>query len=129
MTPRIELDADTYRLVTFAARVANKTPAQVVAAAVEAFVREEGDPEDTGEHSGTPVYCRYQRIRVEGIYNADTNALEITSGPLAGTRQTSPSSAAVAVVVQINPARRGAHINGWRFWRITANDRYLDSLR
>ena len=74
------------------------------------------------------VHAVYEGARTDGLFEPVSEALEITSGPLAGRSFRSPSGAAVAVVQAtnrgINPNR-----NGWSFWIQTETGEILQMIR
>ncbi len=75
-----------------------------------------------------PVHAVYRQVRVEGAYDPHTQTVTIKSDPWNGEGFSKPSAAATAVVMRYSPERK-ANTNGWRFWRVSATGRFLDSLR
>lgn len=125
--PPIDVDARTYAHVRFAARMAGVSEATIVARAVAVFVDEGRADRDPWEP--VQIFGEYADAQVDGLYVPATRRVTITSEPLAGERFRSPSGAARAVVLAINPGRRATQTNGWRFWRIAATGDRLDVLR
>ena len=74
------------------------------------------------------VHAKYLGRTIEAIFDRSTNTVTIESGELAGTRYTSASSAAIAVVETINPGRESANTNGRLFWIVTKTGQPLRSL-
>jgi hypothetical protein len=125
---RIDLDDETYALVRFAAQAFEVSESEVVARAVR---RLSSDPEPSASDPWEPVdlYAEYEGHRVEATYLPATRRLTVTSPPVAGETFTTPSAAARAVVLGLNPDRSAAQTNGWRFWRVAATHQRLDVLR
>jgi hypothetical protein len=85
--------------------------------------------EDYGtDDSGVPIHVRYEGNRIEALFEPETHAVTITSGPLAGTKHKSTSRAAIEVVRSLNPDVH-PNRNGWSFWTVTATGEPLQSLR
>ena len=131
----VELDPETFRAVSLAARIAKKTEAQVIAMAIESLVGT-GTPAHAPasvRQSVTgmiPVYCRYQARRVDAEFNPNTQDVRITRGAgLDGNVYTSLSAAGVAVIKALNKDRGNVTVNGWRFWRLKATGQYVTVLR
>jgi hypothetical protein len=122
--PTVELDDETFRTVTVAARVADKTAAEVIRMAVEAYGAAAPSP-----RQAVDVYRVYRGERVDATFDPATRRVTIASGPLAGRAFPSPSAAGRAMVRQLNPARERVGVNGWRFWRVTETRALLDSIR
>lgn len=133
MSPTIEVDAQTYRSIEFAARMGNITAAEVVAR----LVRTASEPSSASAapSGATPtarkvaVYADYEGHRTYGDYDRDTKRIDVRSGPLAGQGFKSPTGAARAVVEHykpdVNPNR-----NGWSFWSLDdGSGELLQSIR
>ncbi|WNO71518.1 MULTISPECIES: hypothetical protein [unclassified Streptomyces] len=73
------------------------------------------------------VHVRYAGHRVPGAYDAESESVEILTGPAAG-RYKSPSGAATAVIQAFKPGV-APHRNGWSFWIVDATGARLQSLR
>jgi hypothetical protein len=125
--PAIDIDARTLAHVRFAARVAGVSESAIVAQAVEAFVDAGVGQRDPWEP--VPIFGEYGDEQVEALYVPVTRRVTITSGPLTGDRYGSPSGAARAVVLSVNPKRLATQTNGWRFWRLISNGDRLEVLR
>jgi hypothetical protein len=127
---QIEVDEQTYEVIRLAALVAGISEADVVARAVRALPSGRGDvpavPPDPWVD--VDIYAVYQGRRVEARFLPATRRVTLTSGPLAGRTFPTPSTAAAAVVAEVNPDR-GSPTNGWRFWRVVATNAHLDSIR
>jgi hypothetical protein len=83
---------------------------------------------DDADSDAVPVHANYLGRRVEALFERLTNNVTVTSGSLAGTTYGSPSSAAIAVVMAINPEREAANTNGRLFWIVTSSGQPLRSL-
>ena len=127
---QIDVDEQTFEVIRLAALVAGVSEAEVVARAVRAMPKGRGDvptvPVDPW--SDVEIYAVYQGRRVEAKFLPATRRVTMTSGPLAGRSFRTPSTAAAAVVADVNPDR-GSPTNGWRFWRVVATNAHLDSIR
>ncbi|ROP51690.1 hypothetical protein [Streptomyces sp. PanSC9] len=133
MSPTIEVDAQTYRSIEFAARMGNTTAAEVVARLVRTASVPSSAPAATSKEAETGrkvgVYVDYEGHRTRGNYDRDTKRIDITSGPLAGQSFKTPTGAARAVVAHykpdVNPNR-----NGWSFWVLDdGSGEFLQSIR
>ncbi|MEU5370250.1 hypothetical protein ABZ362_14915, partial [Streptomyces sp. NPDC005951] len=120
MSPTIEVDAQTYRSIEFAARMGGTTAAEVVARLVRTVSEPPAASAATGVSGAAAgrkvaVYADYEGHRTYGEYDRDTKRIDVTSGPLTGQSFKSPTGAARAVVEHykpgVNPNR-----NGWSFW-------------
>lgn len=78
--------------------------------------------------SRVPVYCRYRHVRTEALFDVETGAIEVTTGPLKGEHFKSPSGASAAVIQAENPKLHGS-TNGWKIWRIASTGEELGTLR
>jgi hypothetical protein len=74
------------------------------------------------------IHAVYAGTRVEGLFDRDSHAVTVCSGPLCGQTYTSPSGARRAVVAVLNPTRSPVG-NGWHFWTVTATGARLHTLR
>lgn len=129
----VELDEETHAMVRFAARVFGVSEAEVIARFVLEYSERQSAPPPPRPPSDpwepVPVYGTYDGTRVEGLYLPATRRLTVSGDPLPGSRFKSPSGAARAVVVALNPGRSAAQTNGWRFWRLVSTDERLEVLR
>ena len=124
----IDVDDETFARIRLAARVAGLTEADVVARAIEAYVRlDAGPPVDRWQP--VPVYGVYRGRRVEGMFTPATQRLVVTSDPLPGKGFKSPSGAARAVIGALNPERGAASVSGWTFWRLVSSDDRIEIFR
>src|SRR4051794_18579080 len=82
----IELDSRTLRELSLIAKAREVTHGQAVAFLIEEFHRasSSGGTEPRSP-DGVAVYATYQGHRVEGLFDARTGGLTVTSEPLAGT--------------------------------------------
>ncbi|MEV0127359.1 hypothetical protein AB0H83_02675 [Dactylosporangium sp. NPDC050688] len=110
----IEVDGETKRTVSFAARMAGVTEGEIVRRLVAGSVAREQEP--AGAPAGTPIYADYAGHRTRALYFAPTR-VEIIDGPLKGTSYKSPTGAARAVVRHYN-AKVNDNRNGWGFWQL-----------
>lgn len=78
--------------------------------------------------SRIPVYGLYRGTRTEAVFDVETNAIEVRTGPLKGERFKSPSGASAAVVQAERPHLHGS-TNGWRFWRVASTGEELGTVR
>ncbi|MFD6288865.1 hypothetical protein [Streptomyces sp. NPDC060205] len=134
MSPAIEVDAQTYRSIEFAARMGNTTAGEVVARLVRTASVPSAAPTATSKESAeaerkVDVYADYEGHRTRGSYDRAMKRIDITSGPLAGQSFKTPTGAARAVVAHykpdVNPNR-----NGWSFWLLDdGSDELLQSIR
>ncbi|MGQ4724899.1 hypothetical protein [Streptomyces tunisiensis] len=134
MSPTIEVDAQTYRYIEFAARMGNTTAGEVVArlvrtASVPSSVPADANGQDAKAERKVDVYADYEGHRTRGSYDRDTKRIDITSGPLAGQSFKTPTGAARAVVTHykpgVNPNR-----NGWSFWLLDdGSGEFVQSIR
>ncbi|MFF5339067.1 hypothetical protein [Streptomyces sp. NPDC013181] len=133
MGPAIEVDAQTYRSIEFAARMGNTTAGEVVARLVRAASTPSAAAAVTNRETAAgrkvDVFVDYEGHRTRGSYDRDTKRIDITSGPLAGQSFKSPTGAARAVVAHykpdVNPNR-----NGWSFWVLDDDSgEFLQSIR
>ncbi|MFB7244716.1 DUF262 domain-containing protein [Streptomyces populi] len=77
--------------------------------------------------NGVEVHAVYDGRHVAGYYDPSSRGVTIPSGPGQGAYE-SPSGAAVAVVMALNPHVRPQR-NGWSFWYVTATGKLLQSIR
>ena len=106
---QLEIDTRTARALEFAARMANVTPAQLVARLVD----QASLPTPCGEAGGSPpstaaehrvaIYADYEGFRTRALFDPGTSRVDITSGPLEGRSHKSPTGAARAVVGHYSP--------------------------
>jgi hypothetical protein len=110
----IEVDEDTKRTVSFAARMAHLTEGAIIRRLIASAWAEDEQRQPAGQ--GIAIYADYDGRRVHARY-IEPARVEIIDGPLAGQTFKTPTAAARAVVRHFNP-----HINdnrnGWNFWQI-----------
>lgn len=111
----IEVDEDTKRTVSFAARMAQLTEGAIIRRliAASAWVNDEPAQPRAG---GVAVYADYEGHRVHARY-IEPARVEIIDGPLAGQSFKTPTGAARAVIRHFNPDINDNR-NGWTFWQI-----------
>jgi hypothetical protein len=134
--PEINVDEATFQALRLAAGLTDRTEGEVVARIVRDWGAKAAiaaaRPGSVSKYS-TPVaygiYAEYRGARVEAVLDPVRETVKIASAPLAGELFASPSAAAIAVVERLNPGRRYANTNGWRFWRLTENDHVIDTIR
>jgi len=132
---QLEIDARTARALEFAARMANVTPAQLVARLVDQaslptpYGEAGGSPPSTTAEHRVAIYADYEGFRTRALFDPGTSRVDITSGPLEGRSHKSPTGAAGAVVGHYKPTV-SPHRNGWSFWFIDdGSGRMLQSIR
>ena len=118
--PTVEVSAQTLTLIRLAARLGGVSEDELVARAVAVYADPAARPE--GPASLDPwepvaVYGTHRGTRVDAQFLPKNGRVRVTSGPRAGCTFRTPSGAAQAVVLALNPGRGAAHTNGWRFWR------------
>jgi hypothetical protein len=133
MTETVEVDAQTYRSLEFAAHMSGCTAGEVVARLVAAASMPTPSAKEDSEHpeaaSGVAVYVDYEGHRTQGRYDPSTTRIDITSGPLTGRSFKTPTGAARAVVAHYKPGV-SPNRNGWSFWILDdASGRFLQSIR
>jgi hypothetical protein len=74
------------------------------------------------------VRAHYEGVWIDGVFDADSRRLAITSGHLAGRVFKSPSGAALAIVRSLKPDVHPNH-NGWTFWTLASNGQPLETVR
>ncbi|GIE93671.1 hypothetical protein [Paractinoplanes rishiriensis] len=112
----IEVDEDTKRTLSFAARMARLTEGQIVRRLIETGPwAEERAPSPPGVE-GVAIYADYEGHRVRARY-LEPGRVHIVDGPLAGQTFKTPTAAARAVIRHFNPAVNDNR-NGWTFWQI-----------
>jgi hypothetical protein len=129
----IELDAQTYRSLEFAAHISGCTAGEVVARLVAEASMPRPPTNEDSEHPegarGEVVYADYEGHRTQGRYDPRTTRIDITSGPLAGRSFKTPTGAARAVVTHYKPGV-SPNRNGWSFWILDdGSERFLQSIR
>jgi hypothetical protein len=143
MTRQIDVDDGTYKVIWQSSRLTGRTPGEIVASMVKEKLDSddgldgsphlESSPAATGwaESQGheVAVYANYLRTHTEGVFDPTRETLRITTGSLAGEEFPSPSAGGIKLVETLNPGRRHANTNGWRFWIVKATGRPIDSLR
>ena len=122
----ITVTADAADVIRAAARVSGFTESQIVVRAIRMLGLDQPleDP-----HTPVEVYCTYGGQTVTGTFIPATRLLTVTSGANAGQMFRTPSAAARAVIVGINPARTSTQANGWRFWHVTGTTDRLERFR
>jgi predicted ATPase len=86
------------------------------------------DVPTTPESQTVAIHVEYQKQRVEGTFDPQTEQVVVLSEPFNGQVFRSPSGAAVEVVRRLNPAVH-PNRNGWGFWTVTETGELLQSLR
>lgn len=133
--PTIDVPDQTYARLSFAARVAGITIAELLD---RLTAPSDAAPSASGPqavalqaNAETKVYATYRGQRIDGFLDLETERLRVTAGPadLVGQSFRSPTQAAVAAVRMINPGRDHPETNGWRFWREAESGRIIDRLR
>jgi hypothetical protein len=125
----IEVDDDTKRTVSFAARMANLSESAIIRRLIETSALPDSERPQPSEQ-GTDVYADYEGHRVRARYVAPAR-VEIVDGPLAGRSFKTPTGAARAVVRHYNPDINDNR-NGWTFWQLDNDSgarRPLQSVR
>ena len=111
----IEVDEETKRIVSFAARMANLTEGGIIRRLIaSSALPEESVPQPAD--GGVAIYADYEGHRVRARFFEPTR-VEIIDGPLAGQSFKSPTGAARAVVRHYNPSINDNR-NGWAFWQL-----------
>jgi hypothetical protein len=127
--PTINLDPITHDRLRLVAGALNKSECATVAHLLD---RLGGQPAASGAPTTpkgpTPIHVVYKGHRVDAEYDRKTQAVTITSGPLAGETFEKPSPAARAVVGLVAP-NVNPHRNGWGFWIVTDTGDTLQSIR
>lgn len=125
----IQVDSMTFRDLSLIAKAAGLTHSQAVAFLIEQFRRTSGSMDPTQAPSrGVPVHATYQGQRIEGMFDAETGGLTVTSAPLQGKWFRSPSGAAKAVVASLKPGVT-PNRSGYDFWFVTSTGKTLASIR
>ncbi|GGJ75139.1 hypothetical protein GCM10010123_01370 [Pilimelia anulata] len=126
---QIEVNDKVMRELTLIARAAGISHAEAIALLIEEFHRtSKPDAERQRTESGIPVHAVYQGQRVDGVFNATTGGLTVTSPPLAGSWFRSPSGAAKAVVAALKPGVT-PNRSGYDFWFVDSTGKTLASVR
>jgi len=111
----IEVDEETKRTVSFAARMAHLTEGGIIRRLIAAnALPEESSPQQADR--GVAIYADYEGHRVHARY-FNPARVEIVDGPLSGQSFKSPTGAARAVIRHFNPSINDNR-NGWAFWQI-----------
>ena len=125
----IEVDEDTKRTVSFAARMANLSESAIIRRLIATSTlagSERPQPTD----GGVAIYADYEGHRVHARY-FEPARVEITDGPLEGQSFKTPTGAARAVIRHYNPDINDNR-NGWTFWQLDDDSgvrRSLQSIR
>jgi hypothetical protein len=130
-TETVEVDAETHKLLQFAAHIGRCSVGDIVARLVAETTMPIVAVREKTEHTegGVAVCADYVGYRTHGNYDATTTRVDITSGPLAGRSFKTPTAAARAVVAHHNPGV-SPNRNGWNFWRLDdGSGRALESVR
>lgn len=133
MTETVDVDAQTYQSLEFAAHISGCTAGEVVArlvaqASIPPATRRE-ETEHTEKGLQVAVYADYEGHRTHGKYDPKTTRIDITSGPLAGRSFKTPTGAARAVVAYYKPDV-SPNRNGWSFWTIDdGSGKFLQNIR
>ncbi|MEO3939335.1 hypothetical protein V3N99_21705 [Dermatophilaceae bacterium Soc4.6] len=132
---QLEIDDQTGRVLEFAARMAQVTPAQLVARLVDQASLTAPAPALTpsassrGRDGLIAVRADYEGFRTTGWFDPATSRIDITGGPLDGQSFKSPTGAARAVVGHYKPGV-SPHRNGWSFWLLDdGSNQLLQSIR
>jgi hypothetical protein len=126
--PEITVSPETYHQLTLLASWEGTSKGEVVARLLSRLPAQGGDPAPADHSTDVPVYKVYERKRVEGLFDPAAKTLSITTEPLSGEVFNRPSSAAISVVEHFKPGSN-PNRNGWDFWRVTATDEPLSTLR
>jgi hypothetical protein len=115
----ISVTDETLRRLEFAAKVAGVTVSDVIERLVNEWSQADA-PEPSAsvgaERPRLKVHAHYRGARVAGSFDPVSNELLVEEGPGSGKRYPSPSAAATAVTVAVNPERRHPNTNGRNFW-------------
>jgi hypothetical protein len=125
----IEVDDDTKRTVSFAARMANVPEAAIIRRLIAATSIPAASSPRPPEQ-GVAVYADYEGHRIRARF-LEPGRVEIVDGPLAGQSFKTPTGAARAVIRHFNPEINDNR-NGWTFWQIDSESgerRALKSIR
>ncbi len=115
----IEVDDDTKRTLTFAAKMANTSEGEIVRRLMAASSAAGDDP-PAKTTAGRRIYADYEGHRTWAVYHPPSR-VEITDGPLKGESFKTPTGAARAVIRQYNP-NVNDNRNGWGFWQLDTDD-------
>lgn len=122
--PTVEVDDESRRAISFAARVAGITEAEVVRRMIAANAADvTRDPSDRT----VPIFADYEGHRTHALYYPP-GRVQISDGPLKGMSFKSPTGAARAIVRQYNPGVNDNR-NGWAFFFIDNGDGSRASLQ
>jgi hypothetical protein len=125
----IQVDSTTFRELSLIAKTGGLTLGQAVAFLIEQFHQTSTSADATqASPTGIPVYSTYQGQRVEGVFDAATGGLTVTSPPLPGKWFRSPSGAAKAVVASLKPGVT-PNRSGYDFWFVASTGKTLASVR
>lgn len=126
--PSVEIDADTARVLEFAARMADLTPGQLVARLVDRASLPADPPDESIAPDRLAIFADYEGFRSAAMFDTTTGRVDITSGPLAGRSFKTPTGAARAVVAHYKPDV-SPHRNGWSFWFLVETGKALQTVR
>lgn len=122
--PTIEVDEESWRAISFAARMAGVTPGEVVRRMIAANAADVARDPSNDE---VPIYADYEGHRTHAVYYPPAR-VQISDGPLKGMSFKSPTGAARAIVRQFNPGINDNR-NGWTFFYIDNGDGPRASLQ
>jgi hypothetical protein len=126
--PEITVSPETYHQITLLASWEGTSKGEVVARLLSRLPTQGGDDITADSSIEVAVYKVYERHRVEGRFDPSAKTLTITTEPWSGEVFNRPSSAAISVVEHFKPDSN-PNRNGWDFWRVTATDEPLSTLR
>jgi hypothetical protein len=118
---------DVHEQITLLARAWNTSVSEAIRRLLSDF-RGAQQESGQGKTQQEAVHAVYAGTRTKGLFDVATQALTITTGPLAGRTFSKPSGAAVALVQVLSP---GVHPNrnGWSFWVVSRTGKRLQSMR
>lgn len=126
--PEIHVSARTYERISLLARAWLVSQGEAVDRLLDNFQQsgQGGSVQETGGRMR--IHAIYEGNRTDGLFDPESEVVEILSGPLAGRRFRSPSGAAVAVVQAAKPSIQ-PNRNGWSFWTVTDTGQILYMVR
>ncbi|WP_211192022.1 hypothetical protein [Actinoplanes sp. TBRC 11911] len=125
----IEVDEDTKRTVSFAAKMASLSEGAIIRRLIATSAWAESQRLQPATE-GVAIYADYEGHRVRARF-IEPARIEIIDGPLAGQSFKTPTGAARAVIRHFNPDINDNR-NGWSFWQLdnaTGARRSLQSIR
>ena len=125
--PQLMITDEVYQQITLLARAWDVSPSEAIRRLLSDFRNTEQEPAmEKAEREA--VHAVYAGSRTEGVFEVGTQALTITTGPLAGRTFSKPSGAAVALVQALSPGVQ-PNRNGWNFWVVSRTGQRLQSMR